>query len=92
MMQVLMALLCLLIAAPAVAAEPAVVCGMRPDDWCAAPASDPCGVHRTVAACRADKACFGLPYRGESVVRCARDGRGFGIDCPTVGCTGVAPR
>ncbi len=87
-----MPLVSLLFAWPVLAADQTVVCGMRPDDWCAAPASDPCGVHRTVAACRADKACFGLPYRGESIVRCSRDERGFGINCPTVGCTSVAPR
>lgn len=83
---------CVMFGLPALAAGQPAACGLRPDDWCAAAASDPCGRHRTVSACRADKACFGLPYRGESVVRCSRDERGFGINCPTVGCTSDAPR
>ena len=75
----------MLLAAPAgpVAAQ---VCGMGVADWCPAPPGDPCGRHRSVAACRADAACRGLPYRGESVVRCELDARGFGRNCPTVGC------
>jgi len=27
-----------------------------------------------------------MPYLGESVVRCEFDERGFGTNCPTVGC------
>jgi len=78
--------------APAVLAAPDMPCGLQPNDWCPAAASDPCGAHRAVEACRADTTCFGMPYRGESVVACARDARGFGINCPTVGCTSDAPR
>jgi hypothetical protein len=61
-------------------------CGMRPGDWCPAPVGDPCGRHPDVAACRADSACRGMAYRGESVVACQLDPRGFGQNCPTVGC------
>jgi hypothetical protein len=58
----------------------------------AAPAGDPCGRHRNVVACRADPACYGMPYQGESVVACQLDGRGFASNCPTVGCTSTPPR
>ena len=61
-------------------------CGMSPTDWCPSPPGDPCGRHANVAACRADKACKGMPYRGESVVACMDDGTGFAKNCPTVGC------
>ncbi|WP_395708979.1 hypothetical protein [Reyranella sp.] len=74
---------------PAAAQSP--TCGESPRDWCPAPAGDPCGRHRTVAACRADPACYGMPYRGESVVACILDERGFGTNCPTVGCTSTPP-
>src|SRR6478736_5901051 len=60
-------------------------CGTRPDDWCAAPAGDPCGAHQDVASCRADARCGGRAYAGESVVACRSDARGFGLNCPTVG-------
>jgi hypothetical protein len=66
-------------------------CGMNPKDWCAAPTGDPCGSHRNVAECRADKACYGMPYRGESVVACILDERGFASNCPTVGCISTPP-
>jgi hypothetical protein len=66
-------------------------CGLNPNDWCPAPAGDPCGRHRNVAECRADEACYGMPYRGESVVACILDRRGFASNCPTVGCTRVPP-
>jgi hypothetical protein len=65
-------------------------CGTRPDDWCPAPSGDPCGAHRDVASCRADPRCGGRPYTGESVVACKRDARGFGENCPTVGCVSLA--
>jgi hypothetical protein len=61
-------------------------CGTSPDDWCPAPEGDPCGAHQTVAECRADPRCGGLRYRGESLLGCRRDARGFGVGCPTVGC------
>jgi hypothetical protein len=79
--------LSLSIASLATADAQPLPCGMNPKDWCAAPAGDPCGNHRNVAECRADKACYGMPYRGESVVACIVDERGFALNCPTVGCT-----
>jgi hypothetical protein len=66
-------------------------CGTSPTDWCPAPVGDPCGRHRNVADCRADTACYGIPYRGESVVACIVDTRGFASNCPTVGCTSTSP-
>ena len=80
------------VAAPAPAAAQSRPCGINPSDWCAAPAGDPCGRHRNVAACRADPACYGMPYQGESVVACQLDRRGFASNCPTVGCTSTPPR
>ena len=68
---------------PPAASEP---CGFRTDDWCAAPADDPCGTHRTPAACKADTRCEGMAYRGESAVACIADARCFASNCPTVGC------
>lgn len=61
-------------------------CGTKTDDWCAAPAGDACGVHKNVAACKADKKCKGMRYTGESLVACKDDGTGFTSNCPTVGC------
>ena len=80
-----------LVAAAAPAAAQSPPCGMNPSDWCAAPAGDRCGRHRNVAACRADAACYGMRYRGESVVACMLDERGFASNCPTVGCTSTPP-
>jgi hypothetical protein len=74
---------------PAVAQSPP--CGLSPKDWCPAPVGDPCGRHRNAADCRADAACYGMPYRGESVEACLLDARGFASNCPTVGCTGTPP-
>jgi len=74
---------------PATAQNP---CGLNPKDWCPAPPGDPCGRHPDTSACRADPACYGMPYRGESVVRCNVDARGFASNCPTVGCTSTPPR
>lgn len=85
-----LAVACLLAAALPAAAQ-SLPCGESPRDWCPAPAGDPCGRHRNVTACRADPACHGLPYRGESVVACILDERGFGTNCPTVGCTSTLP-
>jgi hypothetical protein len=61
-------------------------CGMAHTDWCPSPAGDPCGRHKTKAACMADRACVGMRYRGESVIACMWDARGFAPNCPTVGC------
>ena len=67
-------------------------CGMSPSDWCPAPAGDKCGQYKNVAACRADPTCYGVAYQGESLVACSLDKRGFGLNCPTVGCTSAPPR
>jgi hypothetical protein len=86
----------LALAATMAASDPAAAqscpCGTRPNDWCPAPAGDPCGRHRTVDACRADPACHGVPYRGESLVACKLDARGFASNCPMAGCTSSPPR
>jgi hypothetical protein len=80
-------------AARTLAAElPSPTCGLGPSDWCPVPASDRCGTHKDAASCKADPACFGMPYRGESVVACQLDPRGFASNCPTVGCTSVSPK
>jgi hypothetical protein len=60
-------------------------CGRDPKDWCAPPAGDPCGAHKTVESCRADPACAGMQFKGEGP-ECKTDERGFGLNCPTVGC------
>ena len=72
-------------AAPALA-QPQGPCGFSIRDWCSAPAADPCGRHNNERECRADPACVGIKYRGESVVACRPDGRGFWTNCPSVGC------
>jgi hypothetical protein len=82
--------LALLLAAAGPAA--AQMCATDPRGWCAAPAGDRCGRHRDAASCRADPECYGMPYRGESVVACRRDARGFGLNCPTVGCASAPSR
>ena len=61
-------------------------CGTRIHDWCPSPAGDPCGEHKDVTSCRADKKCKGMPYKGESIVACRYDATGFATNCPTVGC------
>jgi hypothetical protein len=66
--------------------SPPALCGMSPDDWCPAPAGDPCNAHRDVPSCRADKRCKGMGYKGESVVACLLGPDGFATNCPTVGC------
>jgi hypothetical protein len=71
---------------------PSGVCGTNASDWCPAPAGDACGRHGNAASCRADPMCYGVPYRGESVVACKLDERGFSSNCPTVGCTSRSPR
>ena len=72
---------------PAPESDPAkMVCGASPGDWCEPPQGDPCGVHKSVEACKADLKCEGLPYVGESVVACESDLRCFSNNCPTVGC------
>ena len=61
-------------------------CGYSPSEWCTSEKDSPCGRHKTVDACRADRACRGMEYRGESVVACQWDGDGYATNCPTVGC------
>ena len=85
----------LLLLVPSLFAHPAAwaadgPCGFSPTDWYPAPPGDPCGRHRSEAACRADAHCAGLPYRGESVVACIDTGRGFSANCPAVGCISAA--
>src|SRR5947209_11465950 len=90
----ILALVLLLPFAPAAFAAdaPPASCGSSPSDWCPAPAGDLCGVHKDTASCKADSACFGMPYRGESLVACHFDERGFASNCPTVGCTSAPPK
>ena len=57
--------------------------GLSPRDWC--------GRHANERECRADPACEGMRYRGESVVSCMPDGRGFWSNCPAVGCISRRP-
>ena len=78
--------------APAPAGVVTPSCGRNPSDWCPSPAGDPCGVHKNEASCRADAQCQGMPYRGESVVACIPDGKGFWGNCPAVGCISRPPR
>ena len=91
-----LSLLALAALAAAVASAPAAaqprVCGLNPNEWCPSPPGDACGRHRSAAACRADPACYGMPYQGESLVACKLDERGFASNCPTVGCTSAPPR
>ena len=83
------ALLLLAFAVPASAEGP---CGFSPKDWCPAQPNDPCGRHGDARACKKDSACYGVAYRGESAVACKFDDRGFGTNCPTVGCTSQKPK
>ncbi len=71
---------------PAPAPAGAGPCGLSPSDWCPSPPGDPCGAHKDAASCKADARCNGMRYRGESVVACQYDARGFATNCPTVGC------
>jgi hypothetical protein len=68
------------------------LCGMGVTDWCPPPPGDACGRHPNTGSCKADQKCFGMPYRGESVVACLLDSRGFASNCPTVGCSSTPPR
>jgi hypothetical protein len=68
---------------------PAGNCGLSPSDWCPSPPGDPCGAHKDTASCKADRRCQGMRYRGESVVACMYDERGFASNCPTVGCVSI---
>ena len=82
------AITALLLAVPARAAPP---CQSDPTGWCPGEPGDTCGRNHFVWSCKLDTACFGVPYTGESVVACKFDERGFGLNCPTVGCTSRKP-
>ena len=66
-------------------------CGLSIRDWCPAPPGDPCGRRENERACRTDPDCVGMRYRGESVVACQPDGKGFWTNCPAVGCITPPP-
>ncbi len=70
----------------ATATAPTRFCGASFNDWCPSPSGDPCGEHKDKAACQRDARCKGMRYRGESVVACQYDERGFAVNCPTIGC------
>lgn len=78
-----LAILVLLVPTAAMAADN---CGYSPDDWCTSAKDGACGRHPDAATCRADIACRGMEYRGESVVACQWDDNGYADNCPTVGC------
>lgn len=67
-------------------------CQMDPTGWCAGEPDDTCGRNHFVWSCKLDEQCFGVPYQGESAVACKFDERGFGLNCPTVGCTSRKPK
>jgi len=48
--------------------------------------ADACADHKDAASCKADARCGGAAYKGESVVACQYDARGFTTNCPWVGC------
>ena len=66
-------------------------CGTSPNDWCPAPAGDPCGRHRNANECRNDFSCSAVPFRGATKVACITDRRGFSLNCPVVGCRSTTP-
>ena len=74
-----------------IAATAGVPCQLDPTGWCPGEKDDTCGRNHFVWSCKLDTACYGVPYLGESVVACKLDERGFGINCPTVGCTSRKP-
>jgi hypothetical protein len=87
----LLILLALLLPLAAEARENRRECGISIKDWCPSRPGDPCNRHKNATACKADLKCYGMPYRGESVVPCMFDERGFASNCPTVGCTSKRP-
>jgi hypothetical protein len=68
------------------------ICGTSPGDWCPSYRGDPCNRHKSADACRTDPKCYGMPYRGESLIACMYDERGYASNCPTVGCTSRPPK
>lgn len=83
-----LALLFLFAAADGLRAQGAE-CGFAKDDWCPAPAGDPCGRHKNAAECRADFSCRAVTYRGPTEIACLTDRRGFSLNCPAVGCRSI---
>ena len=82
----------LLLAGPAVQAQQATrPCQTDASGWCPGETDDPCGRNHFAWSCKLDAMCYGVPYTGESLVACKLDERGFGINCPTVGCTSRRP-
>ncbi len=73
-------------------APSAADCGFSITDWCESPPGDACGRHKDTASCRADPACVGMQYRGESVAACELDPQGYATNCPTVGCISRAAK
>jgi len=88
----LMSILVLLACSPESQANGRTTCGMKLGDWCPSYRGDPCNRHKTIDTCKADPKCYGMPYRGESLIACMLDERGFASNCPTVGCTSRRPR
>jgi len=83
-------MIAILLARPARASPRRVRGGM--DEWCPAPPAIPAASTATVSECKADAKCYGMPYRGVSFLPCVLDERGFGVNCPTVGCTSTPPK
>jgi len=67
-------------------------CGLKLGDWCQSYRGDSCNRHKNTAACQADLKCYGMPYKGEPLIACMVDERGFASNCPTVGCTSNRPK
>lgn len=74
------------------AGQPPNYCGMGPADWCPVPSWDFCGSKKNMQECKADSGCQGIRYRGESVVQCLFDEKGYATNCPTVGCASRCDR
>lgn len=73
-------------------AQPSNFCGMGIKDWCTVPSWDFCGSHKNTQECKADSNCQGIPYRGESMIPCQYDEKGYATNCPTVGCASRCDR
>jgi hypothetical protein len=83
----------ILLASAATTAAPAQSprCGLYAGDWCRAAPGDICGRHIDTASCKADPACYGMPYRGQGFAACIFDARGFAFNCRAAGCTSTPP-
>lgn len=80
-----------LLVLPPAQAQAAPPCQSDPSGWCPGEKDDPCGRNHFVWSCKLDTACYGVAYTGESLAACKLDERGFGLNCPTVGCTSRKP-